>query len=75
MRIINLLKVFLINYNLACECLLPPALFMKQMKNLLIDKRKLERCHENASNCLINYLLDRHTAGYIVFTKPTLMEI
>lgn len=58
-----------------CECLLPPALFMKQMKNLLIDKRKLERCHENAANCLINYLLDRHTAGYIVFTKPTLMEI
>lgn len=32
---------------------------MKQMKNLLIDKRKLERCHENASNCLINYLLDK----------------
>ena len=57
------------------ECLLPPAFFMKQMKNLLIDKRKLERCHGNASNCLINCLLDRHTAGYIVFTKPTLMEI
>ena len=40
-----------------------------------INRQKKISCHENASNCLINYLLDRHTAGYIVFTKPTPMEI